>query len=209
MRLLVSGSTRTVRDLTDRWGRDRLGVLLTPNNRSSMAATLATGLPWAADNGAFKRFDAERFNRFLWKINGAPRCLWVAAPDVVGDAKATLALFDQWQPILRINGLPVALVAQDGLGVGDDIPWCCITCLFIGGSTRWKLSEAAADLAAEAKRRGKLVHMGRVNSRRRMQVAADMGCDSIDGSSASMFGDHYIHKYCQWLCQIEAQPLAF
>jgi hypothetical protein len=206
MKLLVSGSTRTVAKLAHRWP-DRLGHLLTPNNRNGIASLLKTGLLWAADNGAFAGFDVPRFRRLLRRIAGKPRCLFVVCPDVVGNARATLELFWVWHPEVEIAG-PTAFVGQDG---AEDLalPWKYFSTFFIGGSTRWKLSQAAADLAREAKRRGKHVHMGRVNSRRRMQSALDIGCDSIDGSSASMYGDKYIHKYLLWLNQLDKQRVMF
>jgi hypothetical protein len=37
-------------------------------------------------------------------------------------------------------------------------------------------------LGAETKRRGKWLHMGRVNSARRFAIAELMGCDSVDGT---------------------------
>lgn len=205
MRLMVSGSMASVARMTTY--REHLGVLLTPKNRNSVKAVLATGLPWAIDNGAYSGFNAHAFVRLCLKAEGRPRLLWVACPDVVGDAARTLVDFCRWQPALRLLNLPVALVGQDGL---EDlhVPWDLFTCLFLGGSTEWKLSHAAWDLAREAKRRGKLVHMGRVNSLRRMRIAQVFGCDSIDGSSASMFGDKYIHKYCRWIKhRIVGQPM--
>jgi len=62
------------------------------------------------------------------------------------------------------------------------VPWDDFDALFIGGTTAWKLSEAVYQLCQEAKRRGKWVHMGRVNSLRRMRLAESFGCDSADGT---------------------------
>ncbi len=207
MMLLVSGSTRTVCGLAD-CCRGNLGHLLTPSNRNGMAAILATGLPWAADNGAFSGFDPNRFRRLLRKIRGQPRCLFVVCPDVVANARATLAQFPWWRLELAAAGVPVALVGQNG---AEDlpIPWDDFDCWFIGGDTRWKLSQASADLAAEAKARGKWVHMGRVNSLRRLEAAYLMGCDSVGGSSMSMFGDKYIHQFVRWVRGLQTQPLLF
>lgn len=203
--LLVSGSTATVRRLAERWP-DRLGLLLTPANRNSVGSVLKTGLPWAVDNGAFSGFDAARFRSLLRRVTGKPRCLFVVCPDRVGDARGTARLHDLWRFEVTATGQAVAYVLQDGQ---EDFALPPAEAYFIGGSTRWKLSEAAADLAGEAKRRGAWLHMGRVNSLRRMEVAADMGCDSIDGSSASMYGDKYIHRYLQWLGRIELQRRMF
>ncbi len=204
MRALVSGSTATVRSLAADWP-GHLGHLVTPKNRNSMASLLATGLSWAADNGAYSGFDAEGFRRFLAKIQGQPRCLFAVCPDVVADAVGTLNRFDEWSGEVAATGLPVAFAGQDGIE-RFPIPWDRFAAWFIGGSTRWKLSQASADLAVEAKVRGKWVHMGRVNTLRRLTAAYQMGCDSIDGSSMSMYGDKYIHRFCSWMRGLEIQP---
>lgn len=203
MRLLVSGSTATVRRLAPRWP-GVLGHLLTPTNRNAVVSLLATGLPWGCDNGAFSSFDPVRYRRFLARVRGQPRCLWVVAPDRVGDARATLALFREWAEEVRAAGQPVAFVGQDGQE-DLEVPWQEIDAWFVGGSTRWKLSQAAADLDGEARRRGKWVHMGRVNSRRRLEVAHARGADSVDGSSMSMYGDKYIHQFCAWSAGLSRQ----
>jgi len=157
MRLLVSGATDTLRRHLD---SPHLGVLLTPAAGNSVSSILATGLPWAADNAAFTGFDPGAFCGMIAKLAGHPRCLFVACPDVVGDAEATLQLFAIWQPVLAALGLPVALVGQDG-AERLDLPWECFQALFLGGSTDWKLGPGAALLTQEAKRRGYPVHMGR------------------------------------------------
>lgn len=203
MILMVSGSTRSVAHFSRRWPLN-LGHLLTPKNGNAVRTVLTTGLPWAIDNGAFSGFDAEAFTALAAKALGQPRLLWVVVPDVVGKSRETLSLFGEWQ--YRLVGLPLAFVGQDGQEP-HDVPWDDITCLFIGGSTKWKLSHDAAALAIEAKHRGKLVHMGRVNSRRRIRHAQMFACDSIDGSSASMFGDTYIPKYLRWITQGMRQSL--
>lgn len=207
MILLVSGSTRTVRGLASAWPR-RLGHLLTPANGNRPPAILATGLPWAIDNGAFSGFNAAGFRRLLRRVWCLPRCLFVVCPDAVGDAVGTLALFREWRGEVAAAGHPVAFVGQDGVE-GMGVPWNEFGAWFVGGSTRWKLSQASADLCGEAKRRGKWVHMGRVNSLRRLTAAYDMGCDSVDGSSMSMFGDKYIHKFCRWVDWVHRQAVLF
>jgi hypothetical protein len=203
MIFLVSGTTTSLSKAM-RVYPDRLGVLLTPNNRNAVSWCVQTGLPWAIDNGAFSGFDPDRFRRLLRRAADKPRLLWVVCPDVVGQARATLDLFEQWQPELTAAGVPVAFVGQDGQ---EDlpVPWDRLDAFFVGGSTRWKLSEAAGDLVREAKRRGKWVHMGRVNSLRRMRVAYEIGCDSCDGSSASRWGDKYTMQYPRWLGRISEQ----
>lgn len=186
----------------------RLGCLLTPKNGNRIEGVIETGLPWAIDNGAFAGFDPEAFTQLISKAIGRQRLLFVVCPDVVGDAAATCFKFEEWSYLLRRGNLPIAFVGQDGQE-SLPVPWEEVSAFFIGGSTEWKLSDHAARLASEAKRRGKWVHMGRVNSRRRMRHAAAIGCDSVDGTSASMFGDRYLRKYLLWLEQIDQQTVLF
>lgn len=193
--LLVSGATRTVATIND----PRLGVLLRPGN-----GNLPTGKPWAIDNGAFTGFQEEPFVRLLERVRPYPGCLWVAAPDVVADHDATLALFEEWEPRIRALGYPVAFVAQDGLLL--DAPWGQLDCLFIGGTTKYKLSTEAALAAVEAKRRGKLVHVGRVNSLGRIQYAVTIGADSVDGTMWSRWSDKKIRWGLAAMPRLEAQP---
>lgn len=70
----------------------------------------------------------------------------------------------------------------------------------IGGSTSWKLSAAAAGIVNEAKHRGKWVHMGRVNSRRRVLYAKSIGCDSVDGT-VLRFDPARITKVLEWVAE--------
>lgn len=144
-------------------------------------------LPWAADNGRFRsphEYTDEKYLMWLleMKMRGhLERCLFATAPDVVGDAAATLELSAGMYYPIRTLGYPVALVAQDGL-TESMVPWERIDALFTGGSTQWKLSEEAYALQREAKQRGKWTHMGRVNSWRRFSAAASAGYDSADGT---------------------------
>lgn len=165
-------------------GRDpNLGVLMCPR---CVYPDAPGRWPWAADNGAFSAWSPERFERMLGRIKGWPGCLFVTAPDVVGDSAATLDNFAEWYGRMAGCGQPIALVGQDGM-TPDDVPWFSIRALFIGGSTLWKMGEEAAEIAREAKRRGKWLHMGRVNTKRRVRYAQSLNCDSIDGTNFSMF----------------------
>jgi hypothetical protein len=200
MLLLVSGATRSLARLAD----PRFGLLFVPGAWND-AETLPA-LPWAADNGAFVRFDAERFVAMLKRLRARARgCLFVVAPDVVGDAAQTLALFTDWTPRIRAYGFPVALAAQDGL-TSAAVPWADLDALFVGGTTAFKLSPAMRALAHEAKARGKWLHMGRVNTRRRFRYALALGCDSIDGSRFSRWADTALPLAQRWLGALRAQP---
>jgi hypothetical protein len=152
------------------------------------------GWKWAADNDAFSAWNADRYRRMLDGIWGTPGCLFVTAPDIVGDARRTLESFEEWYDELNATLLPLALVAQDGL-VSEHVPWQRIDALFVGGTSEFKMGEQARALVAEARLREKWVHMGRVNGHQRLRYAKAIGCNSIDGTSFSWFKDHYLTKF--------------
>lgn len=201
MRILVYGNPIILKE--DR--SDLFGHLIHPSQWNDSEMVLSSGKPYAADNGAFSGFDEGKFRKMLGEIP-PERCLWVSAPDVVGNAEKTLDLFRFWEPIIKKAGFPVAFVGQDGLRL-EDVPWSSMECFFIGGSTEWKLSGDAWALAYEAKRQGISVHMGRVNSLRRMKLAHIMGCDTIDGSTFNLFSDTYVPKARLWLNELRRQQL--
>jgi hypothetical protein len=150
---------------------------------------------WAADNDAYSAWDEGRYEKMLDAVARIPGCLFVACPDVVGDAGATRELFRFWGYQLHDRRLPIGYVAQDG--AGEEIPWADIHALFIGGTTEWKLGHEAAELVYEAQDRGKWVHMGRVNTWRRLEYAKSIGVDSVDGTRLSMFTDNYLPRFSE------------
>ena len=102
----------------------------------------------------------------------------------------------------------MAFVAQDGVSV-DTVPWESISAVFIGGTTGFKLGPMAVAVASEARRRGKWVHVGRVNSRKRARFAMDIGADSIDGSQFSWFADVKLRPFLDWLKVEQRQGTMF
>lgn len=177
-------------------------------SRERKAELLLRG-PWAIDNGCYTQPDFFTLEGYVeWmKLHaaGRPTCLFATAPDVVGDALATWERSRQVLPVIRALGYPAALVAQDGIE-GLTVEWDAFDCLFIGGTTEWKLSEAAFRMVAEAKARGKWAHMGRVNSRRRLRVAAQSGCDSADGTGLCFAPDRRLRQLHKWLDEMKRQP---
>jgi hypothetical protein len=157
-----------------------LGYIATPDQGNVRPA----GVIWCADNGCYGKGWPGEDAWLQWlgrNRHDAGRCWFATAPDVVGDAQATLDRSLPTMPLIRAMGYPVALVGQDGL---EDltIPWAGLDVLFLGGSTDWKLGPAARALTTEAVARGKRVHMGRVNSYRRFTYAKRIGCSSVDGT---------------------------
>lgn len=155
---------------------------------------------WVADNCVFagKYPGDDEYLAWLARLPHRQNCRFVVAPDVVADHEATLKRSLPMLPRIRALGLPVAFVGQDG-ATPDALPWDEFDALFIGGSTEWKLGPEARVLIAEGKRRGKWVHMGRVNSQARLQYAADAGCDSADGTYLAFGPDTNLPKLLRWL----------
>ena len=73
----------------------------------------------------------------------------------------------------------------------------------------WKTGAIASEIAAEAAARGKWVHMGRVNTRGRLQVARHMRCDSADGTYLAFGPDVNLKRMLRWLDEIRIQPTLF
>jgi hypothetical protein len=205
MILLVSGATRDVAK------HPTCGVLVSPRNRNSITSIADSGRSWAADNDAFKAWDQERFETMLEAIGRVDRSrlLWIACPDVVADAGATIERWDEWFPRIDGLGLPAAFIGQDNLeDMTDRIPWNQMAAFFIGGSDEWKLSAAAENLAREAKKRGKWLHGGRVNSSKRTRHMMEIGADSMDGGGFSTWPKN-ISKGLRWIKKHRERPSLF
>lgn len=165
------------------------------------------GEPFAVDNGAFSDWRPAAFERRLASLlPHRDDCLFVSVPDViasrcmtaeedqkdragrnvridaVGNARQTLAIWHERKELFPyLSGWPLAFVAQDG-AEDLDLPWRSMRALFIGGSTSWKESAAAAQLVRAAKIRGLHVHVGRVNGPRRWRHFESLGADTADGT---------------------------
>ena len=162
------------------------GQLLTPLTRYADA-----GGVYAIDNGSFSQFPEVYFTALLERqAEAKDRCLWVACPDVVGNARRTFELWrhrDRW-----LNGWPAALVLQNG-AEDFDIPWGDTAAVFIGGQDPWKESQACADLVRTAVALRVPVHVGRVNGAGRFKRFRDLGAATCDGSGVCKY-DHMLQS---------------
>jgi hypothetical protein len=183
-----------------------VGVLLTPLCGLGWESLRKHDLDFAVDNGAFAGFRERPFASLLRRVEGLPRCRFVACPDVVGDARGTMRLFAAWAPRIRSLGLPVGLVAQDGMHE-IDIPWPEIDAIFIGGTDAFKLGHHAGGLVREAADRGKWAHMGRVNGVGRLKYAMSLGADSVDGSGLARFSREKMPRLAKLFRGIEERPM--
>lgn len=149
---------------------------------------------YAADNGCFNPDTYKGDDAWLDWLDALPRerCLFAVVPDVArrpdgslgGDPVATWDKFLALSPIVQAMGFPAALAAQDGIENMPNVNLQLALCdaLFLAGSTEWKVGPEAEKLAHLARSMGKWVHMGRVNSLKRMKRAREMGCNSADGT---------------------------
>lgn len=167
-----------------------IGQLLTPLTRRALKCAV-----WAVDNGCFSRFLVNQWVGILSRHpTGGDGCLFVAVPDIVGNARRTGEIFREFVECQRWNllaDLPVwvrsklAIVAQDG-SEDCEIPWKDLAAIFIGGTDRFKMSSGAIDIAKTARIMGKWVHIGRVNTRDRFERWLEIA-DSIDGTGISQY----------------------
>ena len=213
--------------------RPDFGVLFTPLMGNTPASLGTFGLDngvysefLAAQKGQHKPFSLPRFLALLDKWAAyRDRCLFAAAPDVVGDWRATIERSAPVLPLIRRMGYQAAMVAQDDLEYHlAKIPWSAFDVLFLGGSRNvkylsptnrvydmhqrcwvgeWKLTDGARRLVDLAIAKGKAIHMGRVNSGGRLARAQQMGCNSADGTYLTFRGrDRGIPEIQGWLDQL-------
>jgi hypothetical protein len=217
----ATASTERVRDAMR---ADLLGQIITP----AAGNRLEPWVDWIADNGIYSRAypgDAAYLSWLASHADYRARCRFAVAPDVVADHWATYER--GWPMFRRIRSVVgrVAMCAQNG-ATPDTMPWERIDAVFLAGIVEcvpcgyvppveqlpithcpgcrrelveWKLSAAAAAITAEAKARGKWVHMGRVNSAERLDIAERMGCDSADGTYLAYGPDINLIRLLGWL----------
>lgn len=167
-----------------------IGLMIQPGNGYHLRCSRYPA--WAVDNGCLNPKTYVGDEAFLRYLDGLPRegCLFVVIPDVArrpngelgGDPVATWARFRELAPWVKAMGFSPALAAQDGIELMANLQEQLEEAgtLFIAGSTYWKLH--ATDLCRVARNLGKPVHMGRVNSMKRLERARMMGCTSADGT---------------------------
>ncbi|MFJ9033633.1 hypothetical protein ACIRQP_35045 [Streptomyces sp. NPDC102274] len=186
-----------------------IGCMTTP----AQGSVIPPAAEYACDNGKFGQGWPGHDAWYTWlertvERYGPGRCLWAVAPDIPFDAAGTLAESLPWLSRIRTLGIPAAFAAQDGCDLLG-LPWDDFDVLFLAGSTEWKIGAAAERLAREAKAHGKGVHMGRVNSLRRMGIAEWFGCDSADGTYLAFGPDKNLPRLLRWVDELDRRPSLF
>jgi hypothetical protein len=146
---------------------------------------------YVLDNGAWadfqagRAFDEDAFEQLVDKLGAGAD--WIVLPDIVAGGLASLELSLRWSNRCLAVCPMVLIAVQDGMREADLAPLVgCSVGVFLGGSTEWKLANMLrwGTFCAE---RGVYYHVARVNTERRVWLAAASGADSIDGSSASRY----------------------
>ena len=158
----------------------------------SAAGVLRTeGFPYALDNGAWsaftqgRPFDVQLFERALRDLGA--HADWTVLPDVVAGGHASLDLSLRWMRRVLDESPRGLLAVQDGMEPSDVRGFLGERLgIFVGGSTEWKL-RTMAQWGALGREIGCWVHVGRVNTARRIHACAAAGATSFDGTSASRF----------------------
>lgn len=164
---------------------------------------LENGHPWCLDNSVF----TGKFKLRLWigrmrvLLRYQRTCLFIVAPDVVGDYRATVAQFPRYAKMIRKFGYPVAFVSQDGL-TPEETPWDDFDVLFVGGTDNHKLTSEAGILIDCAINKKKWVHIGRVNSTSR--VRKFWRADSWDGTHIGYEPDRASRKIARAVKDVRA-----
>lgn len=148
---------------------------------------------YALDNGAWtahqqgSEWEPEPFLSLVATLGAAAD--FVIAPDIVAGGLASLRRSEEWLPRLEGVGRRRLVPVQDGMDAADVRSLLGSRVgVFVGGSTEWKLATMGAwgRLAREA---GAYLHVGRVNTRRRIRMCLRSGADSFDGTSASLYAE--------------------
>ncbi len=156
--------------------------------RTPLTGNALTGRRYGLDNGCFTEFREKTWRRMVEEARHTPP-VFVSLPDVVGDARRTLELFEHFKD--ATVGVPRALVLQDGIG-NFAVPWDDIAAVFVGGSDQFKIASECVNVCRAAQIMGKWIHVGRVNTIDRLNNWIGLA-DSIDGSGISRY-DHMLSK---------------
>ncbi len=141
-------------------------------------------IPYAIDNGIYadtvagRKWEFEPFLKLLYKAKESPvDPKFVVVPDVLFDAEQTKKRFNYYKQKIKQLGFKfrLAMAVQDGM-TPNDIPSKDVVA-FIGGSTKFKHEQTSKFVDA-----GFDVHVGRVNTIKRLLWASQLGCASVDGS---------------------------
>jgi hypothetical protein len=174
--------------------RRNLAVLRDNGWRLLVSATgvhRTEGFRYALDNGAWSAyqrgtpFDHVAFMRLVGNLGRDAD--FIVIPDIVEGGERSLEFSRAWIPRLAPIGTKLLLAVQDGIPPGEvEKHLASGIGIFVGGSTEWKLATMPM-WGRLARSWGEYLHVGRVNSVKRINLCKDAGADSFDGTSATRY----------------------
>lgn len=157
--------------------------------------TIYPHLNYVLDNGRYaaavagRRWDEAAYLKWVTHcLRLARKPMFVTVPDVPWAAKATLDEWKRWHENIDVlmpqkTKIPLAFVLQNGIDL-DQVPeradW-----LFVGGTDEWRYPRLR-----EIVQIGRPVHVGRINSVRRLRQCEEAGVLSVDGNGWFMGSDY-------------------
>lgn len=147
---------------------------------------------FALDNGAWTAhqsgtaFDFNAFKAHAQRYGA--NADFLIAPDIVAGGLSSLDLTAAWLPFCLDSCQLVLIAVQDGHSL--DRVWPMLSDrvgVAIGGSTEWKVAQLAQQIWRPVSEAGFYLHCLRVNTKKRLQLAATSRCHSFDGSSPARF----------------------
>jgi hypothetical protein len=148
-------------------------------------------MPHALDNGAWHSYCAglafdEAAFLAAYDAFGATAD-FIVLPDIVAGGMKSLDFSLNWRARLGKPLGPQLLAVQDGMEPDEIAGYCGPKLgIFIGGTTEWKEARML-DWGVVARHTSAYLHVGRVNSVRRIHLCEAAGADSFDGSSVSRY----------------------
>lgn len=140
-------------------------------------------IPYALDNDAWPAAKNKRprdhtgwLHLLAWAAMSGQQPLFAIVAGKVGDRDETMRMWDRHLPDVLRFGFRPAFAAQDGMTFGDVPLSDCM--VFIGGSDEWK-EDAIGPWCRQFMGR---VHVGRVNTMRRLLLCYHAGAVSVDGT---------------------------
>ena len=159
--------------------RGSVGVLIGPSYGKKVP--LDKWMPFVLDNDAFTCWKKQTEwpvapwrSMIMWVRMTGLRPIFAAVPDVVANRDATIESWRKYSPFVKKLGWPTAFCVQDGM-TEKDVPDCDV--VFVGGTDRWKFPNLRRWTEHFPR-----VHCARVNSIEKIQMCAELGCESVDGT---------------------------
>jgi hypothetical protein len=166
-----------------------LGIMLSPRYKMSLSPKLRE-FPVAVDNGAWRAFASGKLwdeyaflklvSRVIDDLDMMPD--FIILPDIVGGGLRSM--FRSLRFVERLEGpVPLALAVQDGLepnhvaGHAEKFGY-----IFVGGTEEWKWA-TAKQWVEFAHAKGLKCHIGRAGTPEKLELARELGADSVDSSS--------------------------